>query len=112
MQLVSSRENEVRVDRDWSDVALILHVCEHAKQYDVMGDANDWGMAIGYLEATVAFLQAAGMASWAQTVTPEEYTLEQFRALVPITAAERAADEARRVEERKQREVRAEKEVA
>ncbi len=78
----------------------------------MLGDASDWGMAIGYLEATVAFLYAAGMASWAQTVTPEQYTLEQFRELVPITAAERAAEEARRLEERRRYEAVAEKGAA
>src|SRR3712207_5713647 len=92
MQLVSIRDDEITVELNWGDVALLLHVGEHAKQHDVMGQAHDWGMAIGYLEATVAFLQAAGMASWARTVGDESYILERFRELVPITAAERRAD--------------------
>ncbi len=65
MQLVSIRENAVTVDFDWGDVRLLTYALEYAKQYDVLGDANDWGMAIGHLEATIAFLHAAGMASWA-----------------------------------------------
>ncbi len=112
MQLVAIRENAVTVELDWGDVRLLTYALEHAKRYDVLSTANDWNMAMGYLEATVAFLYAAGMASWAQTVTPEEYTLDTFRELVPITAAERAAEEARRLEERRRREAVAEKGAA
>ncbi len=104
MKLIGIRENAITVDLEWGDVKLFTHVMEYALRYDVMGDAHDWNMAIGYFEATLAFLKAAGMASWAQTVTPEEYTLEQFLEMTPITTAERAAEEARRAEERRQRE--------
>ena len=102
MELVSIRENEITVELRWEDVALLVHVCEHAKQHDAMGNANDWGMGIGYLEATIAFLQAAGMASWAQTVGEETYSLERFLELVPITAAARRAEDARRKESQRE----------
>ena len=105
MELVSIRENEITVELRWEDVALLVHVCEHAKQHDAMGNANDWGLGIGYLEATIAFLQAAGMASWAQTVGEETYSLERFLDLVPITAAARRAEERRRVEFNRERTV-------
>ncbi len=105
MQLVHVEENEVRVDLRWEDIALLVHVCKYAKRNDVLGQANDWGMGIGFLEATIAFLQAAGMASWAQTVDQESYTLERFLELVPITAAARRAEEARTVESNRERTV-------
>ncbi len=88
MELVSIRENEITVELRWEDVALLVHVCEHAKQHDAMGNANDWGMGIDYLEATIAFLQAAGMASWAQTVGEETYSLERFLDVVQLTPEE------------------------
>ena len=103
MKLIGIKEDAITVDLNWIDVRLLTYVCEYAKQYDVLGNASDWNMAMGYLEATVAFLYAAGMASWAQTVTPEEYTFDTFREMVPITSAERAAEEARRREGREQR---------
>ena len=112
MKLIGIKEDAITVDLNWIDVRLLTYVCEYAKQHDVLGDASDWNMAMGYLEATVAFLYAGGMASWAQTVNPEEYTLERFRELVPITAAERAAEDVRRLEACGRREAVAEKGAA
>ena len=112
MKLIGIKEDAITVDLNWIDVRLLTYVCEYAKQYDVLGTASDWNMAMGYLEASVAFLYAAGMASWAQTVTPEEYTLDTFREMVPITAGERAAEEARRMEERQRHGIVAEKGAA
>ncbi len=103
MKLIDIKEDALTVELNWIDVRLLTYVCEYAKQYDVLGTAHDWNMAMGYLEAMVACLYADGMASWAQTVTPEEYTLAEFCQMVPITAAERAAEEARRLEERAER---------
>ncbi len=112
MQLVEIRENAVTVELDWSDVKYLTYLIRHAIRHDVGSSTYEPTMVVTYAETAEAFLLAGGMASWAQTVTPEEYTLDTFREMVPITAGERAAEEARRVEERQQREARAEKGAA
>ena len=42
-------------------------------------------MTHGYACTAAALLDAGGLASWAYTVTEEEYTLEQFRTVAPVT---------------------------
>ena len=112
MKLLDIRENAITAELDWGDVKLLTHVIEYAMKYDVMSDAADWGMAIGYLESTLAFLKAAGMASWAQTVEEKEYTLEEFLAMTPITSKERRRWEARcREAQREHQRERAEEEA-
>ncbi len=88
MQLVSIRENEIRVDLDWGDVRLLAFTIRHARQYDVGSGADDPSGMLSYLDTALAFLEAAGLASWAHTVEREEYTLEHFAENVPITPEE------------------------
>ena len=88
MQLVEIRENAATVELDWADVRLLSFMLRHALQHDVSSGAYDPSMMLSYAETAIAFLQAAGLASWAQTVDEEEYTLDRFAEAVAITPEE------------------------
>ncbi len=88
MQLVDIKENEIRVDLDWADVRLLAFTIRHAMHYDVGSGTEDPSMMLSYLETALAFLEAAGMASWAHTVDREEYTLDHFAENCPIMPEE------------------------
>ena len=95
MQLVEIRENAVAVELDWSDVNYLTHIIRHAIRHDVGSTTYDPTMVVTYAETAEAFLEAAGMASWAHTVEEKEYTLERFAQVVPITAEEWRAEQER-----------------
>ncbi len=88
MQLVSIQENEIRVDLDWGDVRLLAFTIRHAMRYDVGSVANEPSMMLSYLDTALAFLEAAGLASWAHTVGQEEFTLDHFAKNFPVTPEE------------------------
>jgi hypothetical protein len=52
-------------------------------------------MVVTYAETAEAFLLAGGMASWAQTVREEKYSVEAFLQVVPITEVEERAERER-----------------
>ncbi len=92
MQLLSIRENEVRVQLEWGDALLLAHLCRRAQANDALGDAPNWPAVNGHAEALAAFFEAAGLASYATFVLgqpepaeAEEYSLEAFRELYPLT---------------------------
>ena len=89
MKLIDIKENAITVELDWGDVALLSYVCREAMAHDAIGDAHDFSMTWGYVETLVSFFEAAGMASWADTVSKDEYTIERFRLVVPVTAKQR-----------------------
>jgi hypothetical protein len=88
VELVAIRENAATVELDWVDVRLVTHMLRFAIRHDVCGDAYDASMMLSYALTAVAFLEAAGMASWAQTIGEEDYTLDHFRENFPITPEE------------------------
>ncbi len=112
MNLVEIRENAVTVELDWSDVKYLTHIIRHAISHDVGSTTHEPTLVVTYAETAEALLLAGGMASWAQTVGEEEYTVERFAEVVPLTPEEearwqqrvresqrdRAAEEARKVE--------------
>ena len=103
MNLVGIRENAVTVELDWADVKYLTHIIRHAVRHDVGSSTREPTMLVTYAETVEAFLYAGGMASWAQTVEEEEYTLERFAEVVPITNAEEARWQARVREAQKER---------
>ena len=50
----------------------------------------------GQLVTAAALLEAAGLASWAYTVGREDFTLEDFRTVAPVTKDNRAKAASRR----------------
>ncbi len=68
MNLVAIRENAVTGELDWSDVKYLTHLIRHAITHDVGSSTYEPTMVVTYAETAEAFLLAAGMASWAQTV--------------------------------------------
>ena len=95
MQLVSIRENAVTVELDWQDCTLLAYLIREALTFDALGNADNQSMTYGYAQTVAALLDAGGLASWAYTVTEEEYTLEQFRTVAPVTKYNRAKRQAR-----------------
>ncbi len=95
MNLVDIRENAITVELDWADVRLLAYMLRHAVLHDVGSATAEPVATVSYADTAIAFLEAAGMASWAHTVEEEEYTLERFAEAVPITP-----DEERRWRER------------
>ena len=95
MQLVSIRENEIRVDLDWADVKLLAHIIRHAISHDVGSTVHDPDLTISYADTALAFLEAAGMASWAHTVEYNKFTLERFGRVVALTPEEHRAEQER-----------------
>ncbi|MDP9373651.1 MAG: hypothetical protein M3Q65_14600 [Chloroflexota bacterium] len=102
MELVNIRENALTVDLDWADCTLLAHLIKRALENDALHDADNWTQTHGYARTIVALLEAGGMATWAHTTSEEEYTLEDFRAVAPVTAKERAKEEARIARARRQ----------
>ena len=96
MQLVNIRENAVTVELDWQDCTLLAHIIKDAVSYDALHDADNWSMTHGYAQTVAALLQAAGLASWAYTVEREDFTLDEFRTVAPVTKDNRAKAAARR----------------
>ena len=85
MELLSIKENEVRVELHWDDVLLLAHLCRHALSRDALHDAPNWPAVAGHAETMIAFLEAAGLASYASfTGCDETYTIEGFRELYPL----------------------------
>ncbi len=80
---------------DWQDCTLLAYLLREALSFDTLQDADNWSMTHGYAQTIAALLEAGGMASWAYTVTEEEYTLEQFRTVAPVTKQNRAKRQAR-----------------
>ena len=95
MQLVSIRENELRVDLDWADVKLLAHIIRHAISHDVGSTVHDPDMITSYADTALAFLEAGGMASWAHTVEYQTFTLERFAQVVALTPEEWRAEQER-----------------
>ena len=95
MQLVSIRENAVTVELDWQDCTLLAYILNEALGWDALHDADNWSMTYGYACTVAALLEAAGLASWAYTVEREDFTLEQFRTVAPVTKDNRAKVAAR-----------------
>ncbi len=96
MKLVSIRENALTVELDWQDCTLLAYLIRKALSYDALHDADNWPLAHGYAQTVAALLEAGGLASWAHTTSEEEYTLEQFRTVAPVTKQNRAKQQARR----------------
>ncbi len=96
MKLVSIRENAVTVELDWQDCTLLAHLVREALSFDALGDADNQSMTYGYAQTVAALLEAGGLASWAHTTSEEEYTLEHFRTVAPVTRGDRAKQQARR----------------
>ncbi len=90
MQLVSIRENEIRVDLDWADVKLLAYIIRHAISHDVGSTSANPTLYVSYADTALAFLEAAGLASWAHTVEEKDYTLEEFALTACITPEEEA----------------------
>ncbi len=95
MHLVKIAENALTVELDWADCTLLAYLLREALSYDALSDADNWSMTHGYAQTVAALLEAGGLASWAYTVTEEEYTLEQFRTVAPVTKQNRAKRQAR-----------------
>ncbi len=96
MHLVSIRENALTVELDWQDCTLLAHLIREALSFDALHDADNQSMTFAYAQTVAALLEAGGLASWAYTVTEEEYTLEQFRTVAPVTREDRARLDGRR----------------
>ena len=94
MQLVDIRENAVTVELDWQDCTLLAYLIREALSFDALHDADNQSMTFAYAETVAALLEAGGLASWAHTVTEDEYTLEQFRTVAPVTKDNRAKRQA------------------
>ncbi len=95
MHLVSIRENALTVELDWQDCTLLAHLIREALSFDALHDADSQSLTFAYAQTVAALLEAGGLASWAYTVTEEEYTLEQFRTVAPVTKQNRAKRQAR-----------------
>ena len=95
MQRVGIRENAVTVELDWADVTYLAHIIRSAVRHDFGSSTREPTMLGTYAETVEAFLLAAGMASWAQTVDEANYTLECFAEVVPVTEEEQARWRAR-----------------
>jgi hypothetical protein len=91
VELVDIKENAATVELDWADVRLLTHMLRFAISHDVCSGTHEASATLSYALTAVAFLEAAGMASWAQTVGEEEYTLERFAENFPITPEEHRA---------------------
>ena len=103
MELVKIAENALTVELSWSDCSLLAHLCREALLHDALGEAVQFGLADGYARTLIALFEAGGMATWAHTTTREEYTIEQYRQVEPITKAEHARKEERRAKKRAMR---------
>ena len=101
MKLVDIRENAIAVELDWQDCTLLAYLIREALTFDALGNADNQSMTYGYAMTVAALLDAGGLASWAYTVTEEEYTLEQFRTVAPVTKDNRAKQQARIVRHHK-----------
>ena len=95
MELVNVKENEIQVTLDWADVRLLTYMIRHALMHDVGGTAADPTLMVSYADTAVAFLEAAGLASWAHTVPEEDYTLKEFAQTFPVTPEEDRAEKER-----------------
>ena len=95
MQLVNIRENALTVELDWADCTLLAYLLREALSYDALHDADNWSMAHGYAQTVAALLEAGGMATWAYTVEQENFTLDEFRTVAPVTKDNRAKKQAR-----------------
>ncbi|MDP9375313.1 MAG: hypothetical protein M3Q65_23265 [Chloroflexota bacterium] len=95
MDLVNIRENALTVELDWADCTLLAHLIKRALESDALHDAAAWSMADGYARTVLALLEAGGMATWAHTTTEEDFTLEHFRTVAPVTVEDRARLDAR-----------------
>ncbi len=96
MQLVDIRENAVTVELDWQHCTLLAYLIREALTFDALGNADNQSMTYGYAQTVAALLDAGGLASWAYTVEREDFTLEQFRTVAPVTKDNRAKAAARR----------------
>ncbi|MBW3656655.1 MAG: hypothetical protein KY444_11180 [Gemmatimonadetes bacterium] len=88
MELVKVAENALTVELAWSDCSLLAHLCREALMHDALGDTAPFGMLDGYARTLIALFEAGGMATRAHTTTREEYTLEHFRQVEPVTKAD------------------------
>ena len=95
VKLVDIRENAATVELDWADVKLLTHILRYALFHDVGSTTHDPDLTLSYVDTTIAFLEAAGMATWAHTVEEEKYTLERFARVVALTPAEHRAEQER-----------------
>ena len=96
MKLVDIRENAIAVELDWQDCTLLAYLIREALSCDALHDADNWSLTYGYARTAAALLETAGLASWAHTVKEDEYTLEPFRTVAPVTKDNRAKRQARR----------------
>ncbi len=95
MKLVDIRENAIAVELDWQDCTLLAYLIREALSFDALHDADSQSMTFAYVQTVAALLDAAGLASWAYTVERENFTLEQFRTVAPVTKDNRAKRQAR-----------------
>ncbi len=98
MDLVNIRENALTVDLDWADCLLLAHLIREALRHDALHDADNWTQTHGYARTVLALLEAGGMATWAHTTTEDEYSLEHFRTVAPVTREDRAGLDGRRAD--------------
>ncbi len=63
--------------------------------WDALHDADNWSLTYGYARTAAALLEAAGLASWAYTTERENFTLEEFRTVAPVTKKSRAKRQAK-----------------
>ncbi len=96
MKLVDIRENAIAVELDWQDCTLLAYLLREALSYDALHGADNWSLTHGYARTTAALLEAAGLASWAYTTARENFTLDEFRTVAPVTKEHRAKWQARR----------------
>ncbi len=94
MDLIKVSENALTLELDWADCSLLAYLIRHALNADALGNADNQSMTYGYAQTIAALLEAGGLASWAYTVTEEEYTLAQFRTVAPVTKEHRAERQA------------------
>ncbi len=85
-----------RYNLDWQDCTLLAYILREALGWDALHDADNWSMTYGYACTAAALLDAAGLASWAYTVEREDFTIEHFRTVAPVTKDNRAKRQARR----------------
>ncbi len=93
MELVKVEENALTVELSWSDCSLLAHLCRRALEADALGNVPAYAMTDGYARALIALFDAGGMASWAYTVRRENFTIERFRQVAPVTTPDPVARE-------------------
>ena len=95
MDLIKVAENALTVELSWGDCTFLSHLIREALGRDALPDGADFALADGYARTLAALLEAGGMATWAYTVEQQDFTIEEFRTVAPVTPEDRAKAEAR-----------------